>query len=656
MTPTQNSQFTHLTKLILFFYRKSYSARVNVYGIPFIREMTKITGVSGTDLIIKCPVAGYPIDKIQWERGKLDLHGRDDYKFFISISFPTVYSDGQVLPVNRRQRAYNNGTLIIEQLQRTEDAGTYTCMAQNKQKQNSRRNVEIQILVPPKIQPIQEMTNLLREGMRAAMTCQILEGDLPVSFRWERNGKQILGTGIEVIRRVDEYSTSLVIEKITSDYSGNYTCISSNVAGMEKFTVPLTVNVPPKWVVEPKDMSIQSNQDILLNCQADGYPVPTITWKKAIGNTPGEYKDFLYEPDTLLMANGSLHFKKITKTSQSYFLCEAKNGIGSGVSKVIFLKVNVPAHFEVRSKQVSVGKGKQVHMQCNVIGDTPMEIKWKIQSTQQYIDESTDARFSIREQSLDDGMVSELGISHTYRQDSGFYMCIASNAFGKDELMIQLVIQEVPEAPKNLRINSQLSRSIQISWNIPFSGNSPIDKYVVQYKPITDNWQDADKIIVAGTEIQATIANLKSAKVYQVRSTAENKFGPSEFSEIIQVTTLEEAPSGPPTSVKTETRSSTEIYVSWEAPEKDLWNGNLLGYYVGYQIVTNSKATEASTSNYSFKTVEVQSHFGGDVVLSGLNKFSKYKIVVQAYTAQGSGPTSKEIVVSTKEDGERDFN
>jgi hypothetical protein len=80
----------------------SHSARVNVYGVPFIREMPKITGVSGSDLIIKCPVSGFPIDAIIWER------------------------DGQTLPINRRQRTYtNNGTLIIEQLQRSEDAGEF---------------------------------------------------------------------------------------------------------------------------------------------------------------------------------------------------------------------------------------------------------------------------------------------------------------------------------------------------------------------------------------------------------------------------------------------------------------------------------------------------------------------------------------------------
>jgi hypothetical protein len=280
-----------------------------------------------------------------------------------------------------------------------------------------------------------------------------------------------------------------------------------------------------------------------------------------------------------------------------------------------------------------------------------------LQTTQQYIDESTDIRYSIREQTLDDGMVSELGISHTYRQDSGIYVCIANNAFGPDELLIQLVVQEVPEPPKNLRINLQQSRTIQISWNIPFSGNSPIEEYIVQYKPISENWQNAEKVVVAGAEIQATIINLRPAKTYHVRVIAENKFGSSEFSEIIQVTTLEEVPSGPPTNVRADSRSSTEIYVSWDAPEKELWNGNLLGYYVGYQLVSNSGSSNgvfgklSPTVEYSFKTVEVQSHFGGDIVLSNLNKHASYKVVVQAYTSQGSGPTCKELLVDTMEDG-----
>lgn len=109
--------------------------------------------------------------------------------------------------------------------------------------------ISVCFLVPsvqPKILPIPAMTNLLREGMRAAISCQILEGDLPVAFRWEKNGQPITSSpyapsGI-ITRRMDEYSASLVIEQVTSLHSGNYTCITSNVAGSERYTVPLTVN------------------------------------------------------------------------------------------------------------------------------------------------------------------------------------------------------------------------------------------------------------------------------------------------------------------------------------------------------------------------------------------------------------------------------
>lgn len=102
--------------------KTSHSARVNVYGLPYIREMPKITGVAGTSLVVKCPVAGYPIESIVWER------------------------EGQTLPVNRRQRVYANGTMVVEQTQKGIDDGTYTCQAQNRQRNSARRDVEVQVI------------------------------------------------------------------------------------------------------------------------------------------------------------------------------------------------------------------------------------------------------------------------------------------------------------------------------------------------------------------------------------------------------------------------------------------------------------------------------------------------------------------------------
>lgn len=98
------------------------------------------------------------------------------------------------------------------------------------------------VSVPPKILPMQSMTNLLREGMRAALSCQILEGDLPITFKWLKNGQPLAVGGGTTTRQIDEFSASLIIEQVNSAHTANYTCVSNNVAGSESFTVPLTVN------------------------------------------------------------------------------------------------------------------------------------------------------------------------------------------------------------------------------------------------------------------------------------------------------------------------------------------------------------------------------------------------------------------------------
>lgn len=91
-------------------------------------------------------------------------------------------------------------------------------------------------------------------------------------------------------------------------------------------------------------------------------------------------------------------------------------------------------------------------------------------------------RYTIREQTLAEGMVSELGIERSIRQDTGIFICTATNSYGNDEMNIQLIVQEIPEPPRNVRIMDQLSRSIGVSWTQPYAGNSPITSYVVQYK------------------------------------------------------------------------------------------------------------------------------------------------------------------------------
>lgn len=46
-----------------------HAARLNIYGLPHVRAMGNYAAVAGETTVIKCPVAGFPIASITWEKG-----------------------------------------------------------------------------------------------------------------------------------------------------------------------------------------------------------------------------------------------------------------------------------------------------------------------------------------------------------------------------------------------------------------------------------------------------------------------------------------------------------------------------------------------------------------------------------------------------------
>ena len=41
--------------------------------------------------------------------------------------------------------------------------------------------------------------------------------------------------------------------------------------------------VRPRWTVEPTDKQFAQGSDAKIDCKADGFPQPKISWKKAVG-------------------------------------------------------------------------------------------------------------------------------------------------------------------------------------------------------------------------------------------------------------------------------------------------------------------------------------------------------------------------------------
>ncbi|XP_068899424.1 cell adhesion molecule Dscam1 isoform X19 [Tenebrio molitor] len=596
-----------------------HSARINVYGLPFVRSMEKQAIVAGGTLIVHCPFAGHPVETVVWER------------------------DGRLLPINRKQKVFPNGTLIIENVERASDQATYDCVAKNSQGYSARGSLEVQVMVLPRIAPFSFGDSPVHSGQTAQVTCLVSEGDLPLNITWSFQGGVIdLHSGV-VTTNIGKKASSLLIDSVSEVQSGNYTCTAQNRAGSSDYTASLDVYVPPRWILEPTDKAFAQGSDAAVECKADGFPKPVVTWKRATGVSPGDYKDFKPNNPDIKVEDGTLTINNIQKTNEGYYLCEAVNGIGSGLSAVIQISVQAPPQFDIKLRNQTSRRGDPAVLQCEAKGEKPIGILWNINNKR--LEPKGDNRYTIREEILANGVLSGLSIKRTERSDSALFTCVATNAFGSDDTSINMIVQEVPEIPYGLKVLDKSGRTVQLSWVAPYDGNSPITRYMIEYKQSKVSWEgNTERVLVPGDQTEAGVFTLRPATTYHIRIVAENEIGSSDPSDTVTIITAEEVPGGPPTSIRVETNDQHSLVVYWKPPVRDEWNGDILGYYVGYRLANSDKP-------YLFETVEFSREEGKEhhLKISNLKTYTQYSVVVQAFNKVGAGPLSDDIKAYTAE-------
>ncbi|XP_013413706.1 Down syndrome cell adhesion molecule homolog, partial [Lingula anatina] len=601
----------------------AHQNRLNIYGVPYIRPMKNVSAVANDKLVIPCYASGFPLQSIEWSKG------------------------GHTLPINHRQAVSTAGVLTVENVQKSYDEGAYVCTASNNKGQIASRSVHVQVMEPPRIDRFNFPKR--KEGDRVSVSCMVSSGDTPITLSWLKDGQAIpLDLGITV-QRLGPYMSTLMIGDVTPQHNGNYTCIAQNSAAMVNYTAELHVDVPPRWVVEPSNSFVVLSQTVLLHCQSTGTPEPTVMWKKAKGENPGNYQvmDFSEtapngRPHRHLFPNGTLVINQAREEDHGYYLCHASNGIGTGLSKVVFLNVHIPARFDENKRNHSVLKGASINISCDAIGDMPMSLGWSFNGEQ--LNWQNNQRLALILHNTDRGRTTKLTINPAVREDSGFYVCIAKNAFGDDTLLIELTVLEKPEAPVDVEVGSKWSRSASISWRAPFNGNSLLLNYVIQYKNFTDVWSPSTKNLTTLPNVtMATLHGLHPAYNYSVRMLAVNKLGEGLPSDVVNFTTREEAPSGPPTDIQLKATGSQSLEVTWQPPLPEHQNGVIQGYYVGYKIYNSS-------TPYIYITRQNSQGFTRHYSITNLEKFTKYALHIQAFNSEGAGPKSPDSVVMTLED------
>lgn len=326
----------------------------------------------------------------------------------------------------------------------------------------------------------------------------------------------------------------------------------------------LFFSVPPRWIIEPKDESAVLGTSLSIQCKAEGFPSPILQWKQSLGEQSSDYRELSYGDASggggiEGFSNGTLKIHNLTREHEGFFLCQAHNGIGAGLSKLIRLTVNVGPHIIVRMKQVSVRRGERAILRCEADGDKPLDITWRFKNGQ-IIGKNYDSRYEVKRNEMSKGATSELTILQTVLSDRGEYSCVATNQFGHDHSVIHLQVQEPPSAPQNLNVKEFDSRSVTLIWlspdapkfdGISFSNDAiqSVTRYILQVKESQEPWQEFNEKVISGDKNSIHIGNLKPSTNYHFRLFAENSLGMSLASDSLHIQTQAENPSGPPTQV-----------------------------------------------------------------------------------------------------------
>ncbi|NXL66328.1 DSCAM protein, partial [Chordeiles acutipennis] len=592
-----------------------YQARINVRGPASIRPMKNITAIAGRDTYIHCRVIGYPYYSIKW------------------------YKNSNLLPFNHRQVAFeNNGTLKLSDVQKEVDEGEYTCNVLVQPQLSTSQSVHVTVKVPPFIQPFEFPRFSI--GQRVFIPCVVVSGDLPITITWQKDGRPIpasLGVTIDNI----DFTSSLRISNLSLMHNGNYTCIARNDAAAVEHQSQLIVRVPPRFVVQPSDQDGIYGKAVILNCSAEGYPVPTIIWKYSKGAGVPQFQPIALNGRIQLLTNGSLLIKHVLEEDSGYYLCKVSNDVGADVSKSMYLTVKIPAMITSYPNTTLATQGQKKEMSCTAHGEKPIIVRWEKEDR---IINPEMSRYLVSTKEVGDEVISTLQILPTVREDSGFFSCHAINSYGEDRGIIQLTVQEPPDPPE-IEIREVRARSIALRWTMGFDGNSPITGYDIECKNKSDSWDSVQRTKDVSPQLnQATIIDLHPSSTYNIRMYAKNRIGKSEASNELTITTDEAAPDGPPQDVQLEPISSQSIRVTWKAPKKHLQNGIIRGYQIGYREYS-------AGGNFQFNIISIDTTGDSEVyTLNNLKKFTQYGMVVQACNRAGIGPSSQEIITTTLED------
>uniref|UniRef100_A0A2K6UV43 Hemicentin-2 n=1 Tax=Saimiri boliviensis boliviensis TaxID=39432 RepID=A0A2K6UV43_SAIBB len=342
-----------------------------------------VVAVRGSPVELRCEARGIPQPLVSWMK------------------------DGEPwLPQSPEQ-----GSSLQLQTVGAADSGTYSCVAVSEAGE-ARRHFQLTVMDPPHIEDSGQPAELsLTPGTPMELLCDA-QGSPQPNITWHKDG--------QALSRLEHSSRDtrvLRVESVQVGDAGLYTCLAESPAGAVEKSFRVRVQAPPNIVGPrgPRFVVGLAPGQLVLECPVEAEPAPEITWHRdGIVLQEDAHTQFLEQ-------GRFLQLQALSTADSGAYSCTARNAVGS---TSVALRVEIHTVPTIRSgpPSVNVSVNQAALLPCQADGVPTPLMSWRKDGVPL---DPGNPRFEV----LPEG---SLRIQPVLAQDTGHYLCLASNSAGSD--------------------------------------------------------------------------------------------------------------------------------------------------------------------------------------------------------------------------------
>ncbi|KAM3623848.1 uncharacterized protein V6R79_016215 [Siganus canaliculatus] len=340
----------------------------------------------------------------------------------------------------------------------------------------------------------------VRHGESASFRCRVNGGAQPMGpIVWKRANNQPLPDNA----KLGPGGSVLTIASAKPANHGQYRCMASNSVGSGSATAMLHVKFPPKVRLTPEGpLRVRIGDSVSVECRATGRPRPSLSWKRQGSTLQLVTKE---TNDANIIQWTAMH-----PEDSGVYICQGENTEGVTEVKVdIVVEGGLGAPVaSVSQAEMTVEEGQTVTMECQASGSPTPEITWsKLRAPLPW------------KHTVAGGVLTLTSVG---RQDSGQYICNATNIHGYSEAYTQMEVESPPYAtclPDQVNLKPGDALSIQCLAH----GSHPIS-----YKWSRVGRPNLPQGAETTNDGRLQIAHVKLAEAGTYKCVATNHVGSSE--------------------------------------------------------------------------------------------------------------------------------